>query len=195
MERQETESFGFLRLRVSWPFGQGLNGQLTGCYVPCSTNSYMSPEVIRGVGYGFSCDWWSLGVIAFECLYGYPPFVSNSRHVTRQKILNWRQSLRFPTKPRLTSDCTDFLSKLLCEPEDRLGTISTASVSRPNSLVLDARMSGSQKMNGSIKPSMSSKFGLQAGDGAVQLKSHPWFKGVDWERKSGNTLLVSQSQR
>ncbi|THH31776.1 hypothetical protein EUX98_g2388 [Antrodiella citrinella] len=47
-------------------------------YSVCGTNSYMSPEVIRGHGYTYSCDWWSLGVIMFECLYGFPPFVSNS---------------------------------------------------------------------------------------------------------------------
>lgn len=26
----------------------------------------MSPEVIRGMGYGFSCDWWSLGIIGMS---------------------------------------------------------------------------------------------------------------------------------
>ena len=60
-----------------------------------------APEVIRGQGYGFGCDWWSLGVISesasrmsltavYESLYGYPPFVSSSRHVTRQKMYVFR---------------------------------------------------------------------------------------------------------
>ncbi|EUC54695.1 AGC/NDR kinase, partial [Rhizoctonia solani AG-3 Rhs1AP] len=90
-------------------------------YSVCGTNSYMSPEVIRGQGYSFSCDWWSLGVIMFECLYGYPPFVSATRHVTRQKILNWRTSLRFPPRPRISREGVDLMARLLCEPEDRIG--------------------------------------------------------------------------
>jgi len=65
-------------------------------YSVCGTNSYMAPEVIRGQGYSYSCDWWSLGVIMFECLYGFPPFVSNSRHVTRQKNLELDAILAFP---------------------------------------------------------------------------------------------------
>ncbi|EPQ57548.1 kinase-like protein [Gloeophyllum trabeum ATCC 11539] len=140
-------------------------------YSVCGTNSYMSPEVIRGHGYTYSCDWWSLGVIMFECLYGYPPFVSNSRHVTRQKILNWRQSLRFPSRPRVSHEGVDLMQQLLCEPEDRLGSQASASTTRPNSLVMQARRSGfvtPTGMTGSV-------------DGAELIKAHPWFRGIDWE--------------
>lgn len=55
-------------------------------YSAVGTNSYMSVEVLRGQGYDSGADWWSLGVIVFECLYGFPPFVSKSRHQTRQKV-------------------------------------------------------------------------------------------------------------
>ncbi|KII92905.1 hypothetical protein PLICRDRAFT_37711 [Plicaturopsis crispa FD-325 SS-3] len=139
-------------------------------YSVCGTNSYMSPEVIRGHGYSYSCDWWSLGVIMYECLYGFPPFVSNSRHVTRQKILNWKQSLRFPSRPRVSHEAINLMEQLLCEPEDRLGSQASASVSRPNSMIIQARRSGFMAPVGSAG----------SGDGASLIKAHPWFRGIDW---------------
>jgi len=142
-------------------------------YSVCGTNSYMSPEVIRGHGYSFSCDWWSLGVIMFECLYGYPPFVSNSRHVTRQKILNWKQSLKFPTRPRVSHEGINLMQQLLCEPEDRLGSQVSSSVSRPNSMVVQARRSGF------VLPTNTSSRSV---DGAEFIKAHPWFRGIDFAR-------------
>jgi serine/threonine-protein kinase LATS1/2 len=132
-------------------------------YSVVGTNSYMSPEVIRGVGYDQSCDWWSLGIILFECLYGYPPFVSKSRHITRQKILTWRQSLRFPSKPKVSREAQDLISRLICEREDRLGSRTAPSTLTPNSLVVKQRMSG---FLGPAPGFQSLK------DGAEDIKSH-----------------------
>ncbi|KAL7410296.1 kinase-like domain-containing protein [Mrakia frigida] len=140
-------------------------------YSVAGTNSYMSPEVIRGLGYGFSCDWWSLGVIMYECLYGYPPFVSQTRQQTRQKILNWSSSLRFPPRPRVSREAIDLIQSLLCEPADRIGAIHQPP-SRPNSHILQERRSGFLQQQ---------KEGLLANDGADQIKKHPWFKDIDWE--------------
>jgi len=106
----------------------------------------------------------------FECLYGFPPFVSNSRHVTRQKILNWKQSLRFPSRPQVSHEGVNLMQQLLCEPEDRLGSQSSASVSRPNSMVMQARRS-------SFIPQHGSAVG---NDGADLIKAHPFFFGIDW---------------
>jgi len=55
------------------------------------TNNYIAPEVLLQAGYTGQCDWWSLGVILFEMLYGYPPFISDSRQNTKIRIVNWRQ--------------------------------------------------------------------------------------------------------
>lgn len=34
------------------------------------TSQYMAPEVIRGELYDGRCDWWSIGIIMYECLFG-----------------------------------------------------------------------------------------------------------------------------
>ncbi|ELU42956.1 AGC/NDR protein kinase [Rhizoctonia solani AG-1 IA] len=115
-------------------------------YSVCGTNSYMSPEVIREWEADFNTS--------------YPPFVSNSRHVTRQKILNWRTSLRFPPRPKISREGVDLMARLLCEPEDRIGA------------------------QGGLPPGMNRRSGFLGGslDGADDIKAHPWFRDIDFAR-------------
>jgi len=40
----------------------------------CGTPGYVAPEILRGVAYGTKADMWSLGVIVYILLGGYPPF-------------------------------------------------------------------------------------------------------------------------
>ena len=60
------------------------------------TPDYIAPEVFADAGYDKRCDWWSLGVIMYEMLVGYPPFCSETPRETYLKILDWKQSLVFP---------------------------------------------------------------------------------------------------
>ncbi|KAK0137114.1 Protein kinase C zeta type [Merluccius polli] len=40
----------------------------------CGTPNYIAPEILRGEDYGFSVDWWALGVLMFEMMAGRSPF-------------------------------------------------------------------------------------------------------------------------
>lgn len=40
----------------------------------CGTIEYMSPEMVRCVGYGKSTDWWSFGILIWEMAFGETPF-------------------------------------------------------------------------------------------------------------------------
>jgi serine/threonine protein kinase len=99
-------------------------------YSTVGTPDYIAPEVLAaqngasGYSYTTAVDWWSLGVIMFECLVGYTPFYAEDPVTTCRKILRWRQCLEMPaeTKAKLSPECIDFLSCLLAGPESRIGS-------------------------------------------------------------------------
>lgn len=53
----------------------------------CGTPEYIAPEVLLNKGHGKPVDWWTLGILIYEMIVGYPPFVDEEPMGIYQKIL------------------------------------------------------------------------------------------------------------
>jgi len=51
------------------------------------TEEYIAPEVIKGCGHTSAVDWWTLGILIYEMLYGMTPFKGKNRNATFANIL------------------------------------------------------------------------------------------------------------
>jgi protein-serine/threonine kinase len=90
-------------------------------YSAVGTPDYTAPEVFLQIGYGEECDWWSLGVIMYEMLIGYPPFLSDNSTETCLKIINCKETLKFPEDIKISHEAQDLIEKLVCDRSGRLG--------------------------------------------------------------------------
>ena len=84
------------------------------------TPDYIAPEVFGQSGYNESVDWWSVGVILFEMIVGYPPFFSDEPSITCQKIMHWKKTLIIPSDANLSPAATNLIKSLICDADHRL---------------------------------------------------------------------------
>eukprot|EP00917_Polyrhabdina_sp_WS-2016_P014301 GHVP01031309.1.p1 GENE.GHVP01031309.1~~GHVP01031309.1.p1 ORF type:complete len:944 (+),score=153.41 GHVP01031309.1:896-3727(+) len=96
---------------------------------PVGTADYMAPEVHMGIPYDRSIDWWGVGIIMYEMLFGGPP-LSDPNHrpqKTAKRVKNWKKYLQFPLQPRVSVSAKDLISKLITSPEHRLNNFQSIS--------------------------------------------------------------------
>ncbi|KAF2203590.1 kinase-like protein [Delitschia confertaspora ATCC 74209] len=93
------------------------------------TLAYLAPEVYEGKGYSCEVDWWSLGVLFYECIYNKRPFEASSHDSLSQKIIKGEPT--FPvTSPPVSMPCLHAISSLLEKNrKKRIGAISFESFS------------------------------------------------------------------
>ncbi|KAF2833338.1 AGC/RSK protein kinase [Ophiobolus disseminans] len=93
------------------------------------TEEYIAPEVIKGCGHTSAVDWWTLGILMYEMLYGTTPFKGKNRNATFANIL--RDDVPFPEgsgAPQVSNLCKGIIRKLLIKDETRrLGSRAGAS--------------------------------------------------------------------
>ncbi|KAI1315390.1 hypothetical protein EDD11_000894 [Mortierella claussenii] len=85
------------------------------------TPDYLAPECVLGMSQDAMVDWWALGVICYEFLYGCPPFHGETPEQVFENILSrdidWHES-----ELEISPEARDFMERLLCtDPENRLG--------------------------------------------------------------------------
>ncbi|CAI9781704.1 unnamed protein product [Fraxinus pennsylvanica] len=85
------------------------------------TEEYIAPEIITGEGHSSAIDWWALGILLYEMLYGRTPFRGKNRQKTFSNILH--KDLTFPSSIPVTLAARQLINALLNrEPASRLGS-------------------------------------------------------------------------
>lgn len=131
------------------------------------TSQYMAPEVIRAEPYDGRCDWWSIGIILFECLYGFTPFAREDREATKAAIKAHRDEFGFP-QPRqyISIHAQDLIFRLLQEKRNRLSHPRY----RHNDMIRKHKPSRDN-------PTLTHVYSADA----YEIKQHSFFTGIPWD--------------
>eukprot|EP00042_Codosiga_hollandica_P049870 m.586518 g.586518 ORF g.586518 m.586518 type:complete len:235 (-) comp57978_c0_seq1:242-946(-) len=170
------------------------------------TPNYIAPEVFQRVVYGKECDWWSVGVIMFEMLIGYPPFSASSPSETRHKVINWAQHLVVPSHIRISAESRDLIVRFIRDAPSRIGTAGGADEIKAHSFF--KHVAWSRQSAAPYKPVIThetdtSHFVLNSGPPARAAADTPTtaaadeeFSDFNWQRfwDGGRTASAPRAQ-
>jgi len=88
---------------------------------PCGTPGYIAPEVLVMKGYDKQCDVWSLGVIVYILLCGFPPFYADNDAQLFEKIKRGEFEFLRPYWDPISDSAKDFIRQMLrVDPKQRI---------------------------------------------------------------------------
>ena len=97
--------------------------EINNLYDISGTPVYMAPESVAQKFQDFTIDFYSLGIICYECVMGRRPYEGNNRHDVK-KYLN-DNTIEIEKDDRISDLCQAFINGLLKKnPADRLGSNS-----------------------------------------------------------------------
>jgi len=87
----------------------------------CGTPGYVAPEVLNAEGYDKEVDMWSIGVITYILLCGFPPFYAETVPEVFEQILKAEYDYPEEYWGEISAEGKDFINHLLVvDPKDRL---------------------------------------------------------------------------
>ncbi|XP_067139107.1 calcium/calmodulin-dependent protein kinase type 1 [Centruroides vittatus] len=92
----------------------------------CGTPGYVAPEVLAQKPYGKAVDVWSIGVIAYILLCGYPPFYDENDANLFAQILKGEFEFDSPYWDDISESAKDFIRHLICVDMEKRYTCKQA---------------------------------------------------------------------
>ncbi|GAB5576672.1 protein kinase C iota type isoform X1 [Prionailurus iriomotensis] len=160
----------------------------------CGTPNYIAPEILRGEDYGFSVDWWALGVLMFEMMAGRSPFDivgssdnpdQNTEDYLFQVILEKQIRIPRSLSVKAASVLKSFLNKqgvvtyihynhMIAGDRAMRKLYSSQASDTHLSLVLYYDVISEIK-------DPKERLGCHPQTGFADIQGHPFFRNVDWD--------------
>uniref|UniRef100_U5EY85 Calcium/calmodulin-dependent protein kinase type 1 n=1 Tax=Corethrella appendiculata TaxID=1370023 RepID=U5EY85_9DIPT len=140
----------------------------------CGTPGYVAPEVLAQKPYGKAVDVWSIGVISYILLCGYPPFYDENDANLFAQILKGEFEFDSPYWDEISESAKDFIRNLMCVNVERRFTCKQA-LAHP---WIGGNAASSKNIHGTV---------------SEQLKKN--FAKSRWKQAYHATTIIRQMQR